>query len=89
MGYNRTHQTLTETQSLHAPLEAVVRQQKSGGGSGFNFGKTQEEVFEQSKVVEMIQKDHVGENFGIDLGEKKSTDYKRHFNDDKKMKEIR
>jgi len=31
----------------------------------------------------------VGENFDIDLGEKKSTDYKLHYNDDKKMKEIR
>lgn len=88
MGYNHTHQTLTETQSLHAPLETVVREKKSGG-SGFNFGKTQEEVFEQAKVIERIQKDHVGENFGIDLGEEKSTDYKRHFKDDEKMKEIR
>jgi len=25
----------------------------------------------------------------IDFGEKKSTDYKLHYNDDKKMKEIR
>lgn len=31
----------------------------------------------------------MGENFDIDLGEKKSTDYKLHFNDDDKMKEIR
>jgi hypothetical protein len=29
------------------------------------------------------------EDFAIDLGEKKSTDYKLHYNDDHKMKEIR
>lgn len=40
-------------------------------------------------MIERIQKDHVGENFAIDLGEEKTTDYKRHFNDDDKMKNIR
>ena len=41
------------------------------------------------KMKAYIQKDHINEDFAIDLGEKKSTDYRNHFNDDEKMKEIR
>ena len=44
---------------------------------------------EHKRIIQRIQKDSVGENFDIDLGEKKSTDYKNHFNDDEKMKSIR
>lgn len=40
-------------------------------------------------MKERIQKDHLAEDFAIDLGEKKSTDYKLHYNDDKKMMDIR
>jgi hypothetical protein len=36
-----------------------------------------------------IQKDHLEEDFDINLGEQKSTDYKLHYNDDKKMQDIR
>ena len=42
-----------------------------------------------AKVKERRQKDSVGQNFDIDFGEKKSTDYKLHYNDDKKMNQIR
>ena len=88
-GYHKTHKNLTETQSLYAPLNTVVQAQKSGGTSNFRFTKTNDELFEQKKIIDHIQKDHVGDILDIDLGEKKSTDYKRHFNDDDKMKDIR
>ena len=42
-----------------------------------------------AKMKAYIQKDHINEDFAIDLGEKKSTDYRNHFNDDEKMKDIR
>lgn len=70
-------------------MSGVAEARKSGGSTGFKLSKTQDDLLEQKRIIARIQKDHVGENFDIDLGEKKSTDYKLHFNDDDKMKEIR
>ena len=66
-----------------------MQAKKSGTGTNFNFTKTEMEANDQKKIIDRIRKDHVAQNFDIDLGEKKSTDYKLHYNDDDKMKEIR
>ena len=89
LGYTEAHRTLTETQGLYAPIKGIVEAKKSGTQSNFNFAKTEAEVFEMHKMKERIQKDHIGEDFDIELGEKKSTDYKLHYNDSEKMKDIR
>jgi hypothetical protein len=89
LGYSEAHKTLTETQALHAPIGKIVEAQRSGTKTGFSFSKTQEELFELEKMKARIQKDHLEEDFDINLGEQKSTDYKLHYNDDKKMGEIR
>ncbi len=89
LGYSEAHKTLTETQALHAPISKIVEAQRSGTKTGFSFSKTQEEQLEMQKMKARIQKDHLEEDFDINLGEPKSTDYKLHFNDDKKMGEIR
>ena len=59
LGYTDAHRTLTETQALHAPIKGIVEAKKSGTASGFNFTKTQEEIFEQQKMKDRIQKDHL------------------------------
>ena len=89
MGYTQTHKTMTETQTLYAPISGAIEAQKTGTASNFKLTKTPQEINEHKKIIERIQKDHVSQNFGIDLGEKKSTDYRNHFNDDEKMKSIR
>jgi hypothetical protein len=66
-----------------------VEAQRSGTQTGFSFTKTLEEKEDLQKMKTRIQKDHLEEDFAIDLGEKKSTDYKLHYNDDSKMQEIR
>ena len=89
LGYTEAHKTLTETQALHAPISKIVEAQRSGTQTGFSFSKTQDELNDLNKMKARIQKDHLEEDFDIDLGEQKSTDYKLHYNDDKKMNEIR
>lgn len=89
LGYTETHKTLTETQSLHAPINSIIQAKKTGTATNFNFAKSKDQLDEHSKIVSLIQKDHLAQNREIDFGEKKSTDYKLHYNDDEKMKEIR
>ena len=89
LGYTETHKTLTETQNLYGPVTTIMEAKKSGTATNFNFTKSPEEANEHKKIVELIQKDHLAEDRAIDLGEKKSTDYKLHYNDSEKMKDIR
>ena len=89
LGYSEAHRTLTETQALHAPISKIVEGQRSGTQTGFSFCKTQEELNELCKMKSRIQRDHLEEDFDVNLGEPKSTDYRLHYNDDKKMQEIR
>jgi hypothetical protein len=89
LGYTEAHKTLSETQTLYAPIHNVMQAKKTGTATNFNFNKTDQELLELHKMKERIQKDHLAEDFDINLGEKKSTDYKLHYNDDDKMKDIR
>ena len=70
-------------------MQSVMEAKKTGTASGFKTGMSSGEKDDLVKMKAYIQKDHLNEDFAIDLGEKKSTDYRNHFNDDDKMKEIR
>jgi hypothetical protein len=59
-GYTQTHKTLTETQTLYAPISGVIEAQKTGTASNFKLTKSPEELNEHKKIIERIQKDHVG-----------------------------
>ena len=86
LGFSKSHTIPSSTQNQYTPMESVMMAKKTGTVSSFKTGMTQQERDEISKMKAYIQKDHISEDFAVDLGEKKSTDYRNHFNDDDKMK---
>jgi len=40
MGYTQTHKTMTETQTLYAPISGAIEAQKTGTASNFKLTKT-------------------------------------------------